>query len=379
MAIRTTPPAELSALDHPIADAEASTIVVWHGEGLPFRQVPARISEIGNRGERDLLYGAYREALEALNPRYAERMAGWLGHGDPVEAAAGRGDDPRQLASDLERFVLHSETPYYAALRRYLAQIDIEQGDATLADLWHVARGGAWSHWFGEREVRRAVLASGRTVVESANGGGWRSAEASLAGDVDGGSGIATRAANAAYASLVGAPEWLEQELGISAAEVVPFTDFAGFVRLWRVRHDIGRMQYELRFYADPDDPAVSRAYYSGIVGHMIGVSVPEEAYLHAIRLPLASVADVQTAILAAQLIEALELRHEATWWRASEAHALIAEFAAAPSSADALAQLGYDALDWRPLLRQIRTRLIGEMSGYGGPNITTRAGTRKV
>jgi hypothetical protein len=48
-------------------------------------------------------------------------------------------------------------------------------------------------------------------------------------------------------------------------------------------------------------------------------------------------------------------------------------------SIADALAYLGYDALDWRPVLRQIRTRLIGEMSGYGGPNITTRAGTRKV
>jgi hypothetical protein len=45
----------------------------------------------------------------------------------------------------------------------------------------------------------------------------------------------------------------------------------------------------------------------------------------------------------------------------------------------DVVAQLGYDRLDWRPVLRQIRTLLIGEMSGYGGPNITTRAGTRKV
>ena len=57
----------------------------------------------------------------------------------------------------------------------------------------------------------------------------------------------------------------------------------------------------------------------------------------------------------------------------------LAAAVASAPSTTDALAQLGYDALDWRPVLRQIRTRLIGEMSGYGGPNITTRAGTRKV
>ena len=45
----------------------------------------------------------------------------------------------------------------------------------------------------------------------------------------------------------------------------------------------------------------------------------------------------------------------------------------------DVVAHLGYDHLDWRPVLRQIRTLLIGEMSGYGGPNITTRAGTRKV
>jgi hypothetical protein len=43
------------------------------------------------------------------------------------------------------------------------------------------------------------------------------------------------------------------------------------------------------------------------------------------------------------------------------------------------VAHLGYNALDWRPVLRQVRTQLIGEMSGYGGPNITTRAGTRKV
>ena len=39
----------------------------------------------------------------------------------------------------------------------------------------------------------------------------------------------------------------------------------------------------------------------------------------------------------------------------------------------------GMIRLDWRPVVRQIRAKLIGEMSGYGGPNITTRAGTRKV
>jgi len=66
-------------------------------------------------------------------------------------------------------------------------------------------------------------------------------------------------------------------------------------------------------------------------------------------------------------------------WYSDPEAIPLIERVGAASSLADTLVELGYDALDWRPVLRQIRTRLIGEMSGYGGPNITTRAGTRKV
>jgi len=48
-------------------------------------------------------------------------------------------------------------------------------------------------------------------------------------------------------------------------------------------------------------------------------------------------------------------------------------------SAEQVVAHLGYDSLDWRPVVRQIRAKLVGEMSGYGGPNITTRAGTRKV
>jgi hypothetical protein len=78
-------------------------------------------------------------------------------------------------------------------------------------------------------------------------------------------------------------------------------------------------------------------------------------------------------------LVEVLEERHGLRWWRENAAVTLLDRVAATTSISDTLAELGYDALDWRPVLRQIRTRLIGEMSGYGGPNITTRAGTRKV
>jgi hypothetical protein len=367
-----------TALDRDLATAADSAIILWRGRQLPFEVVPDEIAAISGRGERDLLYGAWREALEALNPMYRRRLDAWLAQ-NPTDALAASGTDPRALAVDLEGFVLHGETPYFAALRRYLALVDIEQGDATIADLWHVTRGTAWAHWFGDREIRRGVAAAGRSVGETSELSGWRDAEGMLTGPSVEDSSVAAHAVNAAYASLAGSPEWLGQEIGVAAGEVPSFADFAAFVRLWRLRHDIALLQYELRLFAGPTDPALSRAYYAGILGHMIGVAVAEEAYLHDVGAPFASARRIEIALLAGQLVSSLEERHGSTWWRDASARELAGTVASAPSTADALAQLGYDALDWRPVLRQIRTRLIGEMSGYGGPNITTRAGTRKV
>jgi hypothetical protein len=379
MALRSTPrPAEIE-LDRGLAAAEAGAVVMWRAEPIPFEDLPGRIAELSGRGERDTLFTSYREALDALNSRYEERMRSSLGSGDPVEAARADGIDPRALAVDLERLVLHSETPYFAALRRYLALIDIEQGDATIADLWHVTRGEAWSHWFGTREVERAVAAVRPGAMVPDGVAGWRRAEIALAGDTTEPDAPVADALRAAHATLIGSPEWLADELGVASAEIPSLVDFLAFVRLWRLRHDIAKLHYELRLYADPDETAVNRAYYAGIVGHMIGVRVPEEAYLADVAQPFASARAIQTALLGAQLIEVLEQRLGTSWWRDPSASGFVAGFGEAASVRDAVAYLGYDALDWRPVLRQIRTRLIGEMSGYGGPNITTRAGTRKV
>ena len=149
-------------------------------------------------------------------------------------------------------------------------------------------------------------------------------------------------------------------------------------MRLLRLRRSHANLLYELRLFT-ADDAALQRAYYAGIVGHMLGVEVGEAGYLAAVPRPFASVERLETAILGAMLVEVLEGRHGPRWWREPASAKLAARVAAAPKRDDVLAELGYDALDWRPVLRQIRTRLIGEMSGYGGPNITTRAGTRKV
>lgn len=360
-----------SPIDGAIAAAERGAIVVWRGQRIPFSELPSHIARTDERNEREGLYAGWIEALDALNPLYRDRYDGLRDRG------SSRIGDLQELALELEQLVIQSETVYYAALRRYLALIGIEQGDATLADLWHIERGSAWSHWFGQRDLDRAAGEAGRDAAGTRQGDGWRSGQSGLAGAGSAEHGPAL-AVDELYGWLVGDPSWLGRALRMAADEIVSFADFVAFVRLWRLRRSSAQVQYEIRLYAT-DDEAVQRAYFSGIVGHMTGISMPEAAYLHDVGSPFSSVADLERAMLAGALAERLESRYGAEWWANEEARAFTGEIATASGVEDALAQLGYDALDWRPVLRQIRTRLIGEMSGYGGPNITTRAGTRKV
>ena len=369
-------------LDAAVAAAERDAVVIRRGEHLPFEELPARIARTDGRGERDGLYAGWIDALEAINPQYEARLAHWreaarASGSEDLAVALAAGRNLEELSLDLERLAIHSETVYYAALRRYLALIDIEQGDATVADLWHVVRGAAWGHWFGERELDRAAAQAGREVASDAHGEGWGSAESGMAGE-DADRATPSGAVAEVYGSLAGDPGWLRGALRMDPDEIASFADFVAFVRLWRLRRSLAVAQYELRLYRS-DDPPLQRAYFSGIVGHATGVDVPEAAYLHDVGRPFSSVADLERTMLAGAVASRVEHRFGPEWWVDEEARALLAELADAPSTEDALARLGYDGLDWRPVMRQIRTRLIGEMSGYGGPNITTRAGTRKV
>src|SRR6185503_12624651 len=109
-----------------IGTAEATTVVVWRGESIPYRGLRNRISEISGRAERNGLYASYLEAEEALNPMREERfnrigaLARELGYRDYVELIKEtRGFDPDELAAGLGALLEEPETPYFAALRRY--------------------------------------------------------------------------------------------------------------------------------------------------------------------------------------------------------------------------------------------------------------------
>lgn len=367
------PAAVVEELEAQIAAAAGSAIVMWRGEPIPLADVPERIARLSLRAARELLYGSWVDATEALNPLRARLLSAWKDAGMVPEP------DAVDFAASLRGLGINIETPYYAALRRYLALIGIEQGDASEADLWYVLRGSSWFSWFGDREVARAVAASGRSV-DAGSGGheGWRAAEHLLASDVEAADHTVAAAVGHAYASLVGSRDWLTEELRVDADGAGQFADFAAFVQAWRIRRSMALMTYEQRLFAT-DDPSLQRAYYAGVVGHHTGVALAEAGYLAAIPSADAAAADLRRMLLGWMLVDALEREHGPRWWRDHAAGGLIGRVAGAASAADAIAQLGYDGWDWRPALRRIRTRLIGEMSGYGGPNITTRAGTRKV
>jgi hypothetical protein len=430
----------VSRLTDAVGTAEATAVVVWRGTPLPYRALRNRISEISGRAERNALYASYLEAEEAINPLRQERfervgeLARELGYADYVELIqTTRGFDPDALGAEVRDFLADSETSYFAALRRYLARIEIEQGDASLADLWYLTRGSGWDHWFDGRRILVVLEAtlrglgielrdqagvtldveprprkSPRAFVAVVNAprdvrlviqphGGWDDYGAVLheAGHLEHflhvdadlpvslrelGDASVTEAYAMTLERLLAEPAWLVERLGMPAEHAAAFADFYSLYHLVTLRTLAAHHLHELQMHRG-GDMALHRATYAGLVGLLAGVRAPEERYL-AFDDGMYAASYLRGFTLDAALTDHLVSRHGETWWRSTAAGDTLKRAWSRGQERTAeqvVAHLGYDSLDWRPVVRQIRAKLVGEMSGYGGPNITTRAGTRKV
>ena len=231
-------------LDAAIAAAERDAVVIWRGErdsvrrpagpDRPHRRPrrarrPLRRLDRGARGDQPAVRGAARPlARGGDGHRAIDDLARWR---SPRVATS------RRWRSTSSGWPSHSETVYYAALRRYLALIDIEQGDATIADLWHVTRGAAWSHWFGERELDRAAGEAGRAVADG-RARRWVALRgdpawpARTAGRIDAG-GRGRRGVRHRWSAT---RPGCARRSRMAPDEIASFADFVAFVRLWRLR-----------------------------------------------------------------------------------------------------------------------------------------------
>ncbi|HEX2195275.1 MAG TPA: hypothetical protein VHK63_10010 [Candidatus Limnocylindria bacterium] len=431
----------VAGLSERISTAESTAIVMWRGERIPYRAVWNRAADMPHRAERNALAASYYEAVEAINPLRQERLARAvaavqaLGYRDvPDMVAQVGGFEPQALAAQQRAFLLDSETVYFAALRRYLAELDIEQGDASRVDLARILRGGGWDGWFPargmlpalrgtlaglgidldaqaaiqldvehrDRKSPRAFCAPVRVpddirlVIQPR--GGWDDYAAVMhqAGHAEhfahvapdlpvafrrAGDDSLTEGYGALFELLVGEPAWLTEQVGMPEGEALAFADFNAFWQLAQMRSQAAGLIYQLDLHAGTD-PAIAREQYAGMVETSLGVIAASENYLAETDDNLYVARYIRAMMLQGSLSAWLQANHGAAWWRSPQAGDTLRRSWSRGqewNAQDVVAHLGYDRLDWRPVLRQIRTQLIGEMSGYGGPNITTRAGTRKV
>ncbi len=417
-----------------IGNAELSAVINWRGEQIRYPDAKDRISAISERAERNGLFDQWLRAVEAINPLRIERLeatqagAVALGFDDQVDMLrTTRRWHPDELAAVTRGALNASETGYYAAMRRLLARAGIEQGDGSLADAWFGLRGTGWDAWFEPRLFSRILNATVRGLgmqlgdapgvsvdmesrPDAVKGayfmplrvpgdvrlvlnprGSWGDMQAALqaVGQLEhltsSPGGMGDPSVSQAYASLFGGllgdAEWLEESLGMGDSARVAFIDFFALAMLYRLRLLGGQLIYELGLHRGGEH-AIHRALYSGTLGLLTGVRWPEEMYLVTYREPAQSGTALRATMLAGVLDQELRRRFPNGWWRDPGAGAVLSDLFGRGSAWNAervVAYLGYDSLDWRPVLRKIRTQLIGEMSGYGGPNITTRAGTRKI
>ena len=432
--------AEVAELTDRVAAAEATAVIMWRGEAIPYRAAWNRATDIANRAERNALAASYLEAVEAINPLRLERFErtgaavrrlGYASVPDMVRATASF--DPQALAAEMRAFLADSETVYYAAQRRLMAEIDVEQGDGARVDLDRVLRGAGWDSWFPargmlaalrgtlagmgidldaqaaiqldveqrDRKSPRAFCAAVRVpgdirlVIQPH--GGWDDYAAVLheAGHAEHFAHVApdlpaafrllgddslTEGYGWLFEVLLGEPEWLMERAGMPEPDARVFADFHAFWQLANMRSNAAKLIYEFYLHSGVD-AALAREQYAGMLGLTLGVREPDEAYLLADD-SLYVARYVRAVMVAGSLSSWMRDRVGESWWGSADAgDALRRSWSRGQqwNAEDVVAHLGYDRLDWRPVLRQIRTRLIGEMSGYGGPNITTRAGTRKV
>lgn len=433
--------ARVAELTEALETAESRAVIVWRGERIPYRQAWNRAADIANRTERNALAGSYFEAVEAINPLRQERLAAAraavrdLGYADvPAMVSATAGFDPEQLAAEMRAFLSDSETVYFAALRRNLAEIDIEQGDGSKIDLEHVIRGASWDRWFDARgmvtALQRTLAGMGidlagqssirldveprphksprafcapvrvpddvRLVIQPR--GGWDDYAALLheAGHAEHFAHVApdlpvpyrllgdnslTEGYGHLFERVVGEPAWLRGVVGMPQGDALAFADFSAFWYLRLMRRLAAGLLYELYLHRT-DDVGLAREQWAGMLGLTLGVHYAPEEFLAEVDDALYVARYIRSVMVEGSLAGWLRANHGEAWWTSPEAgEALRRSWSRGQqwNAQDVVAHLGYDRLDWRPVLRQIRTLLIGEMSGYGGPNITTRAGTRKV
>jgi hypothetical protein len=152
-------------------------------------------------------------------------------------------------------------------------------------------------------------------------------------------------------------PEWHERYFGLSAEQAKENAEATTFLEALLYRRYEAKLRFELdfwsRFTTDGGDPSVYEAYLS----EATGVRYRADNYLADMDAGFYSADYLRAWIRSAQLREHLVREIGDDWWRNPQTGELLRELfreGTRPSSEEIAARLGFDALDTKPLLREI-------------------------
>ena len=251
------------------------------------------------------LYGSYGDgARGAESALCRDASPPGVAAGDGRCRPRRRGPTSPAMAADLERLRSTSRrrtTPRCAATWRSSGSSRAMPARPTCGTSSAAARGRAGSGRARSRAPSRR--AAGARRRRSATLDGWRAAEPAARGGRTGSDGIRLGDASAPPTPPWSDPEWLADEIGMVPRQVAAFVDFAAFVRLsvCGARRPSSPTSCACtgpttRHSSAPTTPASSAT--------SIGVAVAEAGYLAGVDRPFGSVRGLETALLAAMLVE---------------------------------------------------------------------------
>jgi hypothetical protein len=400
-----------------LAEQEAAASVVWEGEAVPWRAIPARLANLADPSRRHRLDEARRGVTAAQLPlRRASHLAARavyeeLGWRDPVA----RWDELLGLhLADLEAVAAavlrQSQEGYFDLLLAALRLAGMESGDAWSVDLPWLARGaehdsafagrelGATArrtlHWLGLRLEEQPWLAldldrpPGTTLgsfcaaldvphdvrVVLSREGGWGDyatlftllGRAEHLVNVDPAKPMPYRwlgneVLGAGYAALLAGlihdPVWLGEAVGLS--DRADFLQRARLAWLVQLRRDAALVRYEpRRLRSHPDEWEELQALYAQELGEALGARHFEPDFLSDDSdQPLPAAQRLLGAVFGEQLRAYLVHELDEEWFRLPRAGRFLIELWREGSryTAEELARfMGYAGYDATPLLERI-------------------------
>lgn len=402
-----------------LAQAEATATVEWEGERLTFRAAPVRMMNLGSHQRRRSLYEAWRRVTAGSNRLRQERhaasvaLARELDYRDYVHLWDElRGLRLAELSRQAAALLEETERMYRDELYLQLTRARVELEDPWKVDLAWVFRAPQFDAAFPAEQLvptlRHTLAELGLRLDEQANikldteyrpkksprafcaplevpdevwlvimpSGGRSDYDALLheAGHaehfahVHPGQPFAYRrlgdnSVTEAYAFLLEyltvEPEWLRLHLELPA--LTDYLRLSLFQKLYLLRRYATRVLYEQELHRAPGDDEAMPRRYAELFSRNLGVRYFEDEYLSDVDDAFYSAQYLRAWMLEAQLRRYLKHEFDEEWFRLPRAGRFLVDLwrEGQKYTAEELARfMGYDDLDYRPLVEELRAAL---------------------